>query len=847
MLKDIVLNYKPSDRGSEALFIARESRSASGLIIPEHSPIQTPARRDVQWEMVNRLAATEDDPELFLKSCIDHDYAQGLNRGELLVEYATMHLAREFAYAERNLNRQGQLEFFVHSSGIEFHQVGIQRWLDNQDPYLPYYRGQTADLHRGGTPEEQLAQDLHRVGDTHSNARQLAGHMASAARGIIPAISITGPNLLPAVGIGNAINDRIKNPNFPPGGNFSKRDAIAVADLGDGTFAQGEVMEAISQAVKDEAATMFVGYNNLAAISMGLKDSSVAGDPILFARSFANHGLLIKDVDGRSLTGFVNAARDAVSYTRESRRPSLLFINNLYRVTDHTSSAFQPWYTAPEELERRKQFDVLPNLKRLYIEAGIATNEQLEFLEQAIKSRIQAAVEEVLARPYENPETVYQDVYAPEFSFGPKKLSENPAVPTVDHLQSTKTEGVHYPEKRNTGIEISGRMYENLVLAQEMRRDPRIVVYGEDIATIGKDGWDILPSYFEQKVAEKKDKLSSDEIELGHLALSDVLKGRGFEADPEAIAAFAQIMDGKGGVFRVTQFLDFLYGRDRLFNFPIREASIIGTATGRALAGEIPIVEIQFDAYTSPAYQQIHDYLSTLRWRGAGQFGAGMVIRMQGMNRVGGNGIDKAGGIGGIGHGAADITRFEVPGLRHFIPGDVEDMGMGLREAIRVARMYKDPVLFYEAINMFNDKGFYQGPEAHVPLGEAEVIKSGSDLLYIAWSNNVRIAKKLAETLEAEGHSVGVLNARSLADQFDWDTAIPQIKKANKIMIFEAGRKDALGLAGQIQQQAFEYLDSPIVTVPARYVPMPAGELNEAYVVPQFPDVLDRSRKLLAY
>lgn len=838
-------DYQLKTRADEALMIATETRAISPLTLPEISPAQMPPQRLAQKEILNTLLQGKNPGE-YMKETFSHPYTQGLNRQELLMELITMQMAREFALAERRLLLENKLPFYVHTAGMETHQIAVQRWLTNHDAYLPYYRGQAADLYRGGSPEDLLAQDLHRTGDTHSRSRQLGGHIASLERGTIPAISITGPNLLPAVGIGTALNNRREH-GMPGNNNFQDKSAIAVAELGDATFAQGEVKEAITQAVKDKSATVIVGYNNLAGISMSLGDSSVDNDPILFARSFTDHGLNIAEVDGTKPVDLVKTTRSAITHTRNRRLPSLVLINNIFRLTDHTSSSNQDWYTPPEELERRKQFDILPKLQQLFVEIGVLTEADLARLTQATRQRIDQAVNEVLGRPTEDPSLVYKDVYSSKSKFGPKQISSNPAVPTVDHLQSSRTAGIDYTDKKRPGFQITGRLYENLVLAQEMRRDPRIVVYGEDVGTLTKDGWDMLPEYFKQKVEQKADKLTPEQIERGYQALKTIEKGYGFEEDPENLAAFAGIIDGKGGVFRITQFLDFLYGKQRSFNFPISEAGIIGTATGRALAGEIPVVEIQFDAYTSPAYQQIHDYLSTLRWRGGGQFGAGMVIRMQGMNRVGGNGIDKAGGIGGIGHGAADISRFIVPGLRHFIPGDVEDMGAGLREAIRVAREHQDPVLVYEPINLYSDKGNYQGAEAHIPLGEAEVVRSGKDLTFLTWSNNVRIAKALANTLGLEGYDVGVINARALGDQFDWDTVVPEIEKANKVMIFEAGRKDGGLLAGQLQQQLFEQLDAPVVWHPARFVPMPAGEENEAYVVPQYSDVLDRARQLIRY
>lgn len=831
-------------RGKEALFIAENISKLSGPSYSSQEPISHNPLRMTQCRIIKNSLGERESLAAYLSERIKDPFAQGLTRGQLLAEYTSILLAREFALEERLLHRSGKLDFYVHSSGIELPQIAVQRCLTNDDAYLPYYRAQAADIYRGGTPEELFAMDLHRQGDTHSFSRQLGGHVASDWRSEIPVISITGAHVLTAVGIGTALNDRRLNPQERYK-RFNKQNAIAVTEIGEATFAQGEVMEAVSQAVKDSSAVVMVGYNNLAGISMGLGDTSVGHDPILFARGFQDQGLFIVEVDGRNPQEVVEGAKKVVDYTRIQQKPSLIMVNNLFRVTDHTSSSMQAWYTPPDELERRRQFDFLPSYTRLLENIGVATHEEIEAIQQNVRLRIKSASGKVMARPFEDPQNLYYQVYSPEFHYGSLRISNDEVVPPLDHLQSTRTSGVDYTDKARVGPEISGRQYISLVLAQEMIRDPNIVVFGEDVAMATKDDWNILPDYFDQRVRQKN--IPWEDAHRAQEALDYVLRGEGYKADPDVFALFADIMEGKGGVFKNTQYLDWLFGSNRAFNFPIREASIVGTAIGRAIAGQLPVVEIQFDVYTSPVFQQIHDYLSTLRWRGKGQFSAGMVIRIQGMNRVGGDGINKAGGVGGIGHGAADVSRFLIPGLRHFIPADVEDLGCGLREAIRVAREYGDPVLIWEPINTYNTKGIYQGHDAHIPLGEAELVRYGKDALIITWSNNMRIAKAVAEQLERENIQVGVLNARALGDQFDWKTAVPLIKDINKVIVFEAGRKDGGTLAAQIGQQLFGYLDAPVVWLSAKNIPMPAGEKNEEFVVPQYKNLLDTTRNLVRY
>lgn len=831
------------DRKKEALTMATLLQNSEGPGVKPERDMKPEPNRVTQTEILNQAFGMRENLGNHLSETFGGRLYQGKTRGRIMTEYTTMTLARQYALEEVNIMRSGEgaLSFYVHDSGLELAREAWASWTDNNDPNYPYYRGQTVFLHRGGTLEEMFAHDMHRVGDTSTRSRQLPGHYASEQANIIGPLSTTGANFPPAVGHARALED-----------DENKR--IVIAETGDATMGQGEVMEAVTQAVMDESPVLFVVYNNRAGISMGLKDTSPNDDPIGFARSFHNNGLLVVDVEGTDLEALMEAGRKVVEYTRNERKPALLHVKDLHRVTDHTSSSTQSTFTAPDELERRQGFDRLGQYRDRLVQDGVATEEELETIDQLIKERVRAAGDQVKQRPVEDPKKLYEDVYAPEFKFGPRRVSGISIVPTIDHLQSTRTPGVKYMERRQTGVELKGREYVSLEIARALKRYPNAVVIGEDVAMITKEDWQSLSvdgpeNYFYQRLRKYGDFLTDQQMSQAIRAFELVRLGQGYQADPESFATFSQIMEGKGGVFKNTQFGQWLFG-ERVSNYAIREAGIIGTAVGLATEGMLPLAEMQFDVYTANAFQQLHDQVSSLRWRTGGQFKAGMVIRVQGGNRIGGNGIDRPGGLGGLGHGMAEYLRFLVPGLRHFIAGTVEDLGTGLREAFRVAHEYGEPVIVWEPISLANEVGYDQ--DAAVPLGEAEVRRSGTDLVIPAWSTNVRIAEKVSDELAKEGLSVGVVNMRGIGDQTDWDTLVPEIIKAGRVLIPEAGRLDSRLVAGDIQQQCYRYLKrdsdiSPVTVLPARYLPMAAGKENEAFTVPQYADVLSLARELILH
>ncbi len=670
-----------------------------------------------------------------------------------------MHTARRLDDREVALKRQNKIFFQISGAGHEAVQVAAAFVLrPPHDWFYTYYRDRALCLALGVTPLEMLEQAVGAAADPASGGRQMPSHWGHKSYNIVSSSSPTGTQFLQAVGCAEA--SRYRDP---------RAGEVTLVTSGEGATSEGEFWEALNAACLKSLPVIFLVEDNGYAISVPIEAQTAGGNISKLTEGFP--GLYRQEVDGTDFLASYAAMKSAAAYCREGRGPALVHAH-VIRPYSHSLSDDERLYKSTEERRAESERDPVIRFPKFLVEEGILDRHALQLITHEIDEEVHAATSQALLSEPPAPESAMTHLYSGTLDPASDRFASEP----------------HFRGQPMTMVDLI-----NSTMREEMRRNPDVLVFGEDVADCTRE-----------------------------LALQEV--------------------KGKGGVFKVTHGLQIEFGSGRSFNTPLAEAGIVGRAIGMATRGLKPVAEIQFFDYIWPAMMQLRDELATMRWRSNGNFSAPAVIRVP----IGGylNG-------GAIYHSQCGESIFtHCPGLRVVMPSNALDACGLLRTAIRC----DDPVLFLEHKKLYREpynRSPHPGEDYTIPFGSAKIVKPGENLTVITYGALVQKALLAATQVERKNPriTVEIIDLRTLAP-YDWETIAASVEKTSRAIV---AHEDTLSfgygaeLAARISSELFEMLDAPVKRIGALDTWVGYHPQLEAVILPQTEGLAAEMERLLGY
>jgi len=677
-----------------------------------------------------------------------------LSPQQLVAAYKNMLLSRRLDDKEVQLKSQNKIFFQISGAGHEAILTAAGMIFKSAyDWFYTYYRDRALCLELGVTPAEMLYEAVGAAIDPASGGRQMPSHWGHKKYNIVSASSPTGTQFLQGVGSAEATL-RAKLLGITEG--FQK-DEVVLITTGEGQTSEGEFWESLNTACNLKLPAVYLVEDNGYAISVPVEVNTAGGSISKLVRSFPN--LLVEEVDGCDLLASYDTMQRAVDYARQRKGPALVHAK-VIRPYSHSLSDDEKLYRPTEEREADAARDPVAQFPKWLVSEGHVTEDEIQQIQKEVDAIVLSATDDALAQPQPGPDSVYFGVYSPDVDPSGEQFD------TEDDPQ--------FSGDPTTMVDLL-----NACMRDEMRRDQKILVFGQDVADVSRE--------------EHMDKVK-----------------------------------GKGGVFKVTWRLQKEFGSARVYNSPLAEANIVGRAIGLAVRGFKPVVEIQFFDYIWTAYMQLRDELATMRWRSNNNFSAPVVVRTT------------YGGYirGAIYHSQTGATLFtHCPGLRVVCPATALDANGLLRTAIRC----DDPVLFLEHKHLYRqtyNKAPYPGPNFMIPFGKAKVVREGTDVTVVTYGATVQRAVVAANAVADNGISVEVIDLRTLSP-WDRETVFASVKKNSRVIVaYEDSKSWGFGaeISAAIADDCFAWLDAPVKRIASADTFVGYAPRLEDAILPQVDD-----------
>ena len=601
---------------------------------------------------------------------------------------------------------------------------------------------QALELHLYRTMAEFMGKE-----DGYCRGRGGGMHIADFNVGHLGANAIVGGSIPLATGAGMSMM-------------FQDKDRVTLCFFGDGACNNGVFCESLNMACMDQfqkaVPVIYLIETNQFGMTGRTKDE-ITGIDFLARRGWAynDKGMHAEVVNGMNVLAVNDAVRRAADICRKADGPVLLEVMT-YRYMGHSLSD-QNRYRNEAEIEAWRCEDAIGHMKQQLVRAGVSEADELEQIEKDIYEQTEKVTIAAAKSDYPDPATICEGLFSDSTSNG-----------ISDEFETSDYNSEVVKDDRDGKGRMAYRRAIAEAMTEEMIRDKRIVLYGEDVAE-------------------------------------------------------------HGGAFAATRGLYEIFGSKRVFNAPISESAICGTAVGMAMTGMRPVVELMYIDFILMSMDQLGNQAAKNRYMFGGKAKVPMVCR----TAIGGGK-----GYAGQHSQSLEAIATQIPGLKVVAPSTPADAKGLLKTAIRD----DNPVIFLEHQLLYGNRGVVPKGDYLVPFGKAAIRRKGSDVTILAYSYMVKIASEAAEILAEKGVSVEVIDLRSLVP-LDTETIIESVKKTNyAAVVSQAPGKGCYGehIAFEIQKLAFDYLDAPIELIASHECPPPMSPTLEAEFMPNAQKVRDK-------